>query len=394
MFIWGVHCVVTTGCEGNRDASSDTAPVSSTVSQAPRAERSKSLPVDAKNEPERVWYFDELFRIGNDENSSKELFQNDLMTVVPFANGQTLILELSTSRIIVFDVKGGYTRSISRRGSGPGELNGPTAMAVDRKHRIWVAEAFQRRYSVFDSLGMFVKTTSRPFQGTPRLPHQMVFTEKGFLVDEVILPGRTIGFVHRAETVETFDTAVRLARPHRPRSTQPLGDPADREALAYLPSVVWTLGADGTVWSTPSDAIRISHMRNGQSAIKVSANHRNLDMPALDRRKAEQSLSRMGVPPNQIDLVRPIVAGLLRLDDGRILVNIVQEVGKPSNLMDVFSSAGEYLGALEIPLRLSPRAIHASAGDTLWLVTLGEEDQPIVVKGVLRRAKVSLGGTR
>src|SRR5687768_16870920 len=70
------------------------------------------------------------------------------------------------SRIVQFKADGTFVRIIGgTKGSGPGELQVPHGVAVDPQGRIVVADSDNKRVSVFDKDGRFVKTIAAPSRG-------------------------------------------------------------------------------------------------------------------------------------------------------------------------------------------------------------------------------------
>jgi DNA-binding beta-propeller fold protein YncE len=69
-------------------------------------------------------------------------------------------LYVSDSRahiIKVFDKDGKLLFTIGKRGSGDGELNYPSYLAIDRLGRLYVVDAFNFRIQIFDAEGNFIK---------------------------------------------------------------------------------------------------------------------------------------------------------------------------------------------------------------------------------------------
>jgi DNA-binding beta-propeller fold protein YncE len=70
------------------------------------------------------------------------------------------------SRIVHFTADGKFVRIIGgKKGSGPGELQVPHGVAIDPQGRIVVADSDNKRVSVFDKDGAFVKTIAAPSRG-------------------------------------------------------------------------------------------------------------------------------------------------------------------------------------------------------------------------------------
>lgn len=72
---------------------------------------------------------------------------------VAIASNTLLVADSTAHCVRVFDLAGHPLRQIGRRGTGPGEFNFPTHLAVDGMGRIYVTDAMNSRIQVFDGAG-------------------------------------------------------------------------------------------------------------------------------------------------------------------------------------------------------------------------------------------------
>ena len=71
----------------------------------------------------------------------------------------------SNARIVKFSKDGKFVKTWGRKGSAPGELDTPHALAFDSKGRLFVADRNNNRIQIFDQEGKFLdewKQFSRP----------------------------------------------------------------------------------------------------------------------------------------------------------------------------------------------------------------------------------------
>jgi NHL repeat len=60
------------------------------------------------------------------------------------------------ARVVKFDKNGKYLMEFAKKGTGPGELDGPHAIAMDSRGRLFVADRSNNRLMIFDQNGKFI----------------------------------------------------------------------------------------------------------------------------------------------------------------------------------------------------------------------------------------------
>jgi sugar lactone lactonase YvrE len=109
------------------------------------------------------------------------------------------------SRIVQFTSDGKFVRIIGgKKGSGPGELQLPHGVVVDRQGRIIVADSDNKRLSVFSKDGAFIKTLAAPSRGG------LVITPDGTLYVSDVNAGAVTVF----KNDQIFDVIKVEGRPH------------------------------------------------------------------------------------------------------------------------------------------------------------------------------------
>jgi hypothetical protein len=71
--------------------------------------------------------------------------------------GTMYVLDQRASHVKVFDASGKYLRTIGRKGQGPGELNGPRALSINRNSGELAVLEMSRRMSFFSLDGTFLR---------------------------------------------------------------------------------------------------------------------------------------------------------------------------------------------------------------------------------------------
>ena len=83
--------------------------------------------------------------------------------VVVAPNGDIFVAEGhggANDRILKFSKDGKFIKSIGKKGSGPGEFNGPHALAFDSKGRLIVGDRSNNRIQIIDQDGKFISETA------------------------------------------------------------------------------------------------------------------------------------------------------------------------------------------------------------------------------------------
>ncbi len=351
-------------------------------------------PVGLWRESEQ-WQVVEEFRVGNVWGGGDEELttpRNNSVTLGP--NGQIFVLEYSTGRVVAFSGEGELVRSFGGPGEGPGDLRHPMAMTWDQTGRLWVAADLHGRYHVFDSTGVFQKSVPRPVRSVNRIQHPLLWEETGTLVDETITrTGPEVVLFLRVDTLgQVVDTMSLLPKARRFRSGRmPMMIRPGQEAFRflgthYLASTRWSLAPDGTVWSATTGRLRLVQTDSSGDTLRiVETSHRPESFDRRDEEAISEGLAEAGVSRQDVELVRPLVNDIYVMDDGHMLVGIIEQVGEDPSIFDVFDPEGYFLGSVDLGFTIPHRNIPALVGDTIVAVTPGLLDVPFLVRVTIVR---------
>ena len=338
------------------------------------------------------WRVVEAFRVGGSqwgENPDEELSYSSDASVTLGPNGQIFVIEFNGDRVTVFSGDGDFVRSFGRLGEGPGEFRRPTAMAWDGMGRLWVAD-FDGRYHVFDATGTFRKTVRAFVRYFTRFQHPLVWEAAGTLVEEVGEEGMVLYL--RVDTLgHLVDTAAVIPTPEYQRALRDIRIMSTWESMRfvnahYIPLQRWSLAPDGTTWSAVSGQLRLVQTTPGGDTIRiVETSHRPAEFDDADRAVIAEGLKEAGISRDDIELVRPVVDAIHVMDDGHILIGIVEKVGEATSTFDVFDPEGIFLGTLDLGFVIPGRNIPAIVGDTIIAVTPGDLDLPYLVRATIER---------
>jgi DNA-binding beta-propeller fold protein YncE len=103
--------------------------------------------------------------VAGDDTSRDAFNQPNGLGFAP--NGDVLVSDgYVNSRVVQFTADGKFVRIIGgKKGSAPGELQIPHGVAIDPQGRIIVADSDNKRLSIFDKEGKFLKVIAAPSRG-------------------------------------------------------------------------------------------------------------------------------------------------------------------------------------------------------------------------------------
>ena len=156
----------------------------------------------------------------------------------------------------------------------------------------------------------------------------------------------------------------------------------------YQPDLRWSQAPDGTIWSAVTGQLRlIQTTLSGDTLRVVETSHRTAEFDRADRAVIAEGLAEAGISRGDVELVRPVVDGIHVMDDGHILVGIIEQVGEDPSTLDVFDPSGFFLGSVDLGFRISRHTLPALVGDTIVAVTPGAFDVPYLVRATIKRPR-------
>jgi len=335
------------------------------------------------------WSVQEVLRLGGTWGPEEQLFSGPLLTTSIGPDGLLYVLDSNAAVLSVFDSTGALVRTTGRPGRGPGEFVSPSAMVFDGLNRLWVADGFGGRYTVFDEEGELIRTQARPVRALARLQHPISYLKTGSLLDEASSWPRVL-FLRVDTSGARVDTLGSLRQPELSDAAMAVRIPPGSDFQKVVQNMQlrrhWAVGPDGTLWTADSGELLLVQRTFGGDTIRVvHTSHRKLEFSSSENRMISRGLDEVGLGPEDITVVRPVLQSLHVLEDGHVLVQIESDIGEAGRTFDVFEPEGRFLGSLDLPFAPAPLGVAMFRGDTILAPTLGDNDVPFVVEAVIRR---------
>jgi hypothetical protein len=174
----------------------------------------------------------DVFAIGREEGRSWEMFSG--VRGVAFDRADNLyVLDGQNTRVVVFDAGGRFVREFGRRGSGPGELQAPTGIAVTSDGSVVLADLANRAFVLFTPAGEYIRNV--PFSNEAGMPTAMQADPRGGVLTRA-------SPLRMSEPTGPGDNVARILR-------QPLtavGEPSPMLSFAITPPQVIQTGSGDT----------------------------------------------------------------------------------------------------------------------------------------------------
>ena len=187
-------------------------------------------------------------------------------------SGRIYVLDRQAESVLVFGQDGRFIRRVGRAGQGPGELQFPTGLAWDPQGRLWVANAGNARFEVYDSAGVHVSSHPRRAVGFG-YPWGGAFLRSGGLAEPstVRRPGesgsrRVVLVQHDPASPGTAIDTVSL--PPFERATWTVQRDRGRlvTGIPFTPELRWQIDPAGRLWVAANDQYRLHQVEwNGDT---------------------------------------------------------------------------------------------------------------------------------
>lgn len=299
------------------------------------------------------WALVEELRLGAIDEDGPELFSTIQHFAVDTA-GSIHVLDAGSQEIRVFDSEGRFMRTQGGPGEGPGEFAAAAGLTWSPAGELWVADYRRNAYSVFAPDGTFLHSMTRAVRGYI-YPWPGWFDPGGFLVDWTYdrervaaedFPAREIrNLVRVSGDGEPLDTPLVLSH------VVPLVAGGERW-IPFRPATGMRPGPPGSLLWYLTDEYSIARVTlSGDTTLVFSLDSPPAPVTAAERDSVLAIAGSDGprYSPPDIPGAKPVIRRMTTGDDGHIYVLPETRGRVAGTVVDVFTGAGVYLGAMEAP---------------------------------------------
>lgn len=306
--------------------------------------------IAASSDAQPTWKLTETLRLGGQETGPEAFLY--AKSIEADAKGRILVLDRKTQDIRVFGSDGKLVRVIGRAGSGPGEMRDAEGIVIVRDGNLWVRDAANARFSVFNAEGVYQSAWTMTFcwsQGewNPQPDRQ------GRIIDRDCSAGRgpegkELVVAYRTDKSRVDTLGVRPA----------CGDPELNEkgtwitktarstsyrAIPFAARPLTALGPDGAMWCVPNsskyEVLRLSP--TGADTVRIARAASRVPVTSADKDSIIAGLEEKepsGLDFSRIPKEKPAIDRLTVDDQGRLWVR--RTAGNGTLAFDVFGTNG------------------------------------------------------
>lgn len=352
---------------------------------------SASLLLAGSASAQAAWKLIETLRIGGAETGPLAFVYTK--SIEADAKGRILVLDRKSQDIRVFAADGKLARVIGRVGSGPGEFRDAEGIVVARDGTLWVRDAANARFSLFDAEGVFQANWTMKFcmsQGawTPQSDQKGRILDVDCLVSggqalkEAVLAYHrdrsrvdTLAFMPACGDATLKESGMWITKSARGTRYQ---------SIPYAARALTALGLDGEVWCVPSSSryeiLRLASAAHDTTRITRSA----APVPVTPAERDSiidgfESKGPSGLDFSRIPKEKPALDRLTVDDQGRLWVR--HTTAKGALAFDIFSTNGRIIATAEMRgCRTSVWQPFVVRGENVYTVCYDEDDVQFITR--------------
>ncbi len=331
--------------------------------------------------PERVPTLVEVLRIGSIAGVCDSF--GDVFSLAVDGDGRIYVADRQANEIRVFSARGECVGTFGRSGEGPGEFGMLAGIAWQPPGYLWAIDALRNRATVFDSLGTVLATHPLQLGRAASLPWRLWVDGGGSLhfwspgFRRIVEYGTGPGLDSLAGVPQpTVPPDSRMARMEYTREVG-LGDSqiAMQMGMPYAPRVQWTVNSAGNIWQAHTAAFAIHETTYAGDTLRTIRLDR--EPPRLRGRERDSIAEATGIAARRLPEHKYAIENIRTGPDGWLWIETERGA---TRAWEVFDERGYYVGRVASPVPIEKEPFPVFTAGMLTGVTLGELDEPYVVR--------------
>jgi outer membrane protein assembly factor BamB len=281
----------------------------------------------------------EDFALGGPNATGDNSF-NQIRTAAIGDDGTIYVLDGKESHVKMFDASGKYLKTFARKGQGPGELESPSAISINRTKKEIMIQEISRRLSYFAMDGRFLRNQSVKDVWALRA---RVDSQGNIVVQEGMLDPKDPRYLTKKFNAD-MKLIAELAKSPAPSPSvfNPL------MAIAY-----WTIDKDDNIVYGYPKTYEIKFFGPSNAVVKKVMR----DYDPVEITEAEKEEQRKGNPSDvmggmklEFERYHPAFRRFFLSDKGHIFVQTWEKTKDGLTVHDVFDADGRFLARLPLAL--------------------------------------------
>jgi hypothetical protein len=344
------------------------------------------------------WTLKETLRIGGGESGPTLFLQ--IRSIDADSKGRVLVYDRRTQDIRMFGPDGAHIRTIGRPGSGPGEMRNAEGIKIDREGRIWVRDAANTRFTVFNGEGEFEKNWVMKFCWSQGAWFPQVDNQNRIVDWDCVVP--TGADRTRRDVVVAYRpdfASVDTLGPRPECGTRELREAAQwvtrlekgimYQSIPFAAFPVPAQGPSGESWCAPNSSRYeiVRFIAGARDTVSISKAIAPVPVTKVERDSIVAKFDEKG--PSGLDFSRiprtkPIIDAILVDDQGRPWVRRTNAQGLVE--FDIYDTNGRPVATAALPKVRNPSFLpFVVRGDQVYTVVFDEDDVPYVVRFQIER---------
>lgn len=318
-------------------------------------------PVPKPGKRKRLVFSEEL-TIGVSEGDEHYMFGESVFFNTD-EKGNFYVTDWDRKRILMYDPKGKYLRTIGRKGQGPGEFQNISIARFDKEGHIYVTDISNRRISFFDADGNFLRQINMPaiFENLHMNSRGHLISSRTMRMDTESGMGFKIAygvFDENFKLISEFYSRISDFKPPEGRDMTSMAKFTARilSSIAYQPRPVYVVADNDLIFFGFPDKYEIDvYSPEGNKIKTIAREYDPIKVEEKDKIYFQENLAKPFLRDNPEDYAKeairfisypkykPAYHSIALMENGWLFI-IVEFKENGYTLCDLFDEDGKYIG--------------------------------------------------